>query len=252
MISAKDNLSEFTEARLYELENKWSADDEFYLAFAKRQGGPLLELACGTGRLAEAVARSGLEVFGLDLAEPMLRVARQRAQGLPITLLLADMTSFALAQPAQAALMTGHAWQMLLTPEDQRRCLASLHQALRPGALFAFETRNAAATDFGPPGQMELWRSFQDPRGVWVDTFTASLFDPVTKIESVEMERRWRDGSRLWPSRIQLKYSDPDVLDALLAEAGFAVEERYGDFHGQAFTPQSAEIVTVARRLPAR
>ena len=70
------NLQEFTKPALYDAENQWDADDDFYLALAQRVGGPVLDVACGTGRLARAMAQSGLQVTGMDIMPVMLEWAR--------------------------------------------------------------------------------------------------------------------------------------------------------------------------------
>jgi ubiquinone/menaquinone biosynthesis C-methylase UbiE len=50
------NLQEFTNPVLYDAENRWAADDDFYLALTQQVGGPVLDVACGTGQLARAIA----------------------------------------------------------------------------------------------------------------------------------------------------------------------------------------------------
>jgi 2-polyprenyl-3-methyl-5-hydroxy-6-metoxy-1,4-benzoquinol methylase len=69
------NLQEFTNPALYDAENQWDADDAFYLALAQRVGGPVLDVACGTGRLARAMAQRGLQATGLDIMPVMLEWA---------------------------------------------------------------------------------------------------------------------------------------------------------------------------------
>ena len=68
-------------ARLYDHFNAWAACDDFYLEQALAQGGPVLDLGCGTGMLASRIASEGLQVFGADPALAMLRVARSRPGG---------------------------------------------------------------------------------------------------------------------------------------------------------------------------
>jgi 2-polyprenyl-3-methyl-5-hydroxy-6-metoxy-1,4-benzoquinol methylase len=70
------NLQEFTNPVLYDAENGWGADDDFYLDLAQRVGDPVLDVACGTGRLTRAIAQEGLHVTGMDIMPAMLERAR--------------------------------------------------------------------------------------------------------------------------------------------------------------------------------
>src|SRR6476646_2399615 len=67
---------EYTGAEEYDHENVWGAADDFYLALAKEIGGPVLDVASGTGRLTRASAAAGIETVGIDLGREMLDRAR--------------------------------------------------------------------------------------------------------------------------------------------------------------------------------
>src|SRR6188474_2001662 len=58
-------------------------DVGFWRTVARREGGPILERGCGTGRLLAPMARACGGVVGVDRSEPMLKRARLRARGLP-------------------------------------------------------------------------------------------------------------------------------------------------------------------------
>ena len=75
-----NTLDEYDDPVMYDIENRWAADDDFYLEIAQQVGGPVLDVACGTGRLTRAIAEAGIEVVGTDLSLPMLNHARQRSQ----------------------------------------------------------------------------------------------------------------------------------------------------------------------------
>jgi SAM-dependent methyltransferase len=79
-------------APFYDLDLEGIEDDiTMYREIATRQAGPVLELGCGTGRVALALARAGLAVVGVDYSAAMLDVARGESQGLPLRLIQADM-----------------------------------------------------------------------------------------------------------------------------------------------------------------
>ncbi|MDD4774789.1 MAG: class I SAM-dependent methyltransferase, partial [Eubacteriales bacterium] len=90
-------------AWLYDLDNRdhLSADIPFYLEYAKKQNGEILELGCGTGRVALALAAGGLHVTGLDLSQPMLDIFRDKLSARPeyadkINLVYGNMRNFRL------------------------------------------------------------------------------------------------------------------------------------------------------------
>ena len=56
------------------------AEIPFFVKQAQLAGGPVLEVACGTGRITLPIARAGLDVTGLDVSRPMLELARRKAE----------------------------------------------------------------------------------------------------------------------------------------------------------------------------
>jgi 2-polyprenyl-3-methyl-5-hydroxy-6-metoxy-1,4-benzoquinol methylase len=72
-----DGSEVYWDGRHYDAFNQPYQDDlKFYLAEARKARGPVLELACGTGRLTIPLRKKGVDITGLDLAAPMLEVAR--------------------------------------------------------------------------------------------------------------------------------------------------------------------------------
>jgi 2-polyprenyl-3-methyl-5-hydroxy-6-metoxy-1,4-benzoquinol methylase len=100
---------------------------------AHRFGGPILEVAAGTGRILIPLAKSGYEVAGLDQSGAMLQVAREKAQRDPqtasrIQLVEGDMRGFT-AAAVLLALIPARAFQHVIEPEDQRRMLRCVSTA---------------------------------------------------------------------------------------------------------------------------
>ena len=67
-----EGLREYGDAEAYDLENPWSASDDFYQDLAGQTGGPVLDAGCGTGLLALTIARTGILVTGLDVTPEMI------------------------------------------------------------------------------------------------------------------------------------------------------------------------------------
>lgn len=247
---AEDNLEEFQNPEDYDLEyGTYEPQGPFYETVAARTGGPIVDVACGTGRIAIPLARLGYSVAGVDLAAPMLAHARRKSQGLDIEWQLADCRDFKLDRPFALALMSGNAFQACLTDTDQAALLAAVRRNLREGGHFAFEARNPRAEDLTGYATEAFWHSFTDRLGRTINVSLIETYDAAKAVLTCEVIRRVRGGSGE-PSRatIRIRYTAPDELNRRLAAAGFAVEEQYGWFDRSPLTAESRSIVTVARK----
>lgn len=250
MNTEHDNLEEFNEPELYDLEfGGWEPQGPFFESVARQQGGPVLDIACGTGWLAIPLARAGLAVTGVDIVPAMLARAQEKSEGLPIRWLEADCRTLDLGERFALATMTGHAFQSFVTAADQASLIASVHRHLEPGGLFAFDTRNKRPADIEVDGSEGFWHSFKDAEGRDVDVSLIEHWDPATQLLQCTTIRRWRDRSRAdQTKRIDIRYVDASELNRTLAATGFTVEAQFGDWDRSPVTADSPEIITLARR----
>ena len=79
-LKPNDSLDIYSDPIMYDLESCHTTDNPFYLELARQCGGPVLELACGTGRVSIPLAEAGFAVTGLDASPPMVEAARQIVQ----------------------------------------------------------------------------------------------------------------------------------------------------------------------------
>jgi SAM-dependent methyltransferase len=115
----------------------YAADLPLWEELAERHGDPILELGCGTGRVALHLARRGYEVIGLDRDRELLDVLEERADGLNLTGLCADARDFELPRQVGLVLAPTHLLQLLPDQAQRLECLRSIARALRPGGLAA-------------------------------------------------------------------------------------------------------------------
>ncbi len=242
---------EYDDAALYDAENGWGPDDDFYRGLAAGTGGPILDLACGTGRLARALAADGHRVVGLDLAPAMIARARALDPDGRVDWHEGDAAGFALGQRFRLIIMTAHAFQHLIGEPAQSALFDCVARHLAADGLFAFETRNPGRQDYADGSDFKLWRRFTDPARGPVEVWVASDFEPVTGVDRVTLVRRFADGAER-RSAATLQFTDALTLDLRLAAAGLAVAARFGDFGGEPFVAGSPEIVTLARPMAAR
>jgi methylation protein MtfA len=112
---------------------------------ARAAGGRILELACGSGRIAVPLARAGVEVVGLELGEDMLRVLGKRLQPEPeevrarVVPVQGDMTDFDFGQRFGLVVLGATSICLLHTPQARERMFACVARHLRPDGRFLFD-----------------------------------------------------------------------------------------------------------------
>ena len=238
--------TEYLDGADYDRRNPWLADDDFYLTLARRLSGPVVDLGCGTGRLARALAEAGGEVTAVDAAPAMLERARALDPLGRVQYHEDDIRTLRLERHFGLAVMTGHAFQHLLTEADQRQALYRITALLKPSGCFAFDLRNLPAQDFAAPGRFRMSDRFTDPAGHSVTIEVAPHWHEPSGIATYYL-RRQIDGRIVRRSKARLRYTTPSALDRLLEEAGLDVVERYGDWPDQPFRPDSPELITLCR-----
>ncbi len=126
----------------------------WYKKFAHRTGGPVLELACGTGRLLTSIAKEGYEIVGIDLSTNMLHLARGRTSQLPpevkkrIQLYNMNMSDFQLKRKFGLIFIADNSFRVLKTKEQQLSCLKCVYHHLRPDGKFLMTERRFDPTKF--------------------------------------------------------------------------------------------------------
>lgn len=220
-------------------------DINFYRRLAREAGGPVLDVGCGTGRVAAALAADGHDVVGIDLSAPMLRLAERRREGLPaevaarISLLRGDMATFALAREFPLVVTPSRVFQFMLTPEAQRQALSALRAHLRPGGRLVLDLfdplldRVVPSTD-SPTGCIEVVHPTTGNRVTW--QVTARNPDPARQLIVDDWAASEIDASggviRTDTERLTLRWSLRSEMRLLFEIAGLEVVADYGDFKG--------------------
>ena len=259
-----DNLEEFADPVDYDRRDSSDTGVAFYAALARETGGPVLEIACGTGRVAIPIARQGFAVTGLDIVPGMLERAREKSAGLPVRWVEGDARLFDLGERFRLIYLTGNAFQAFVTNADQEALLGRGRAHLHDEGMFAFETRNprwrgletggeeyeGLFVDLETRAEREARPPYTDAHGREVRESRTRTYDHVAQVLHWTSHRHWREGGkeRTKTTRTALRYTFPQELSALLHYNGFAVERRYGDWDLQPLTAASPSIIVVCRK----
>ncbi len=256
MTEATDVFDDPLLASVYDDLDPWAASDEFYLELAREIGGAVLDLGCGTGRLACRIAAEGLEAVGADPAEGMLGVARSRPGTEAVTWVQSDAQNLRLARRFDLITMTGHAFQALLSDADALAVLETAAHHLKPDGQFVFETRNPAKRAWLSWTPDQTREVVQTPAQGRVEAFYDAAAEAGaepgaetdTGIVGIAQHCRFLDQGLERIGRSRIRFIERDHLAGLLARAGLAAAAWYGDWYRGAFTPTSEEIIAVTRR----
>ena len=235
-----------------------AGDVAFYEQLAREAGGPVLELGCGTGRIALALAERGLDITGIDVSDGMLTLARRKAAACPafvrdhLALINQDMRHLNLGRRFGLAFVPFRSFQHLLTIDQQQQSLQAIRRHLEPTgrlALHLFHPRLDLLIDAkiilpGPSGSdpetgrryvgRVLQTSFdhlnQVRRDLWLYTEIGTNGEVLAE-DTREMALRW---TYRWE------------LHHLLKLCGLAVEGEYSDFARSA-PAYGKELILVVR-----
>ena len=210
------------------------------LARLAGNGGRALELGIGTGRLALPLAARGVGVVGLDSSAAMLERLRAKPGANAIELHCGDMAAALPAGPFALVFVAVNTLFNLTTDRAQRSCVDAVAKQLVPGGHFVIEAF-VPATDVG--GDHVEVRTLTDERVVLSVTRTDAAAQ-LTKGNDVELTDA--GGVRLRPWSI--RWASPAQLDAICADSGLVLENRYGGWSMETFDADSIEHVSIYRR----
>lgn len=227
---------------------------DFYVTLARETNGPVLDIACGTGRILLPCLQAGVDIEGLDLFEPMLNTLRAKAASLNLSPRLhqADMSDFSLARCYQLIMIPFNAIIHNMTQEAQIRCLKLCRQHLLPGGRLTFDTFFPSLEIVGAPENSRVLEG-EIPHlqtGLPIRMYDTRSFDRVAQVQHSlnEIELLSADGSvqTVHRSEVSSRYIYKHEMALLLRVAGFARWEICGDFDGRPLTRENDAMVVTA------
>ncbi|MEP1123143.1 MAG: class I SAM-dependent methyltransferase [Ilumatobacter sp.] len=202
-------------------------------------GGPAVEFAIGTGRIALPLTARGVTVSGMDISERMLAELRSKPGADAIDTIVGDMTSTVMRGDASLVYLVYNTIGNLRTQAQQVACFRNAAAHLRPGGRFVIETGVPKLHQL-PPGQ--TIRPF-----AWTDDHLG--FDEyVDSVGQILVSHHYRfDGDRVDRITGAFRYVWPSELDLMAQLAEMEFESRWADWDRSEFTADSPSHVSVWR-----
>jgi SAM-dependent methyltransferase len=227
---------------------------DFYVALAREANGPVLDIACGTGRILLPCLQAGVDIEGLDLFEPMLKTLRAKATALGLAPRLhhADMSDFSLPRRYGLLMIPFNAFIHNMTQEAQIHCLQLCREHLLPEGRLTFDTFFPSLKIIGTPEKTRVLEGeMPHPQtGLPIRMYDTRTFDRVAQVQhSVnDIELLAADGSvqTVHRSEVSSRYIYKQEMALLLRVAGFARWEIWGGFDRRPLTREDDAMVVTA------
>jgi SAM-dependent methyltransferase len=249
-----DYMSLYSDARRYDFAlGAYATGDflDFYRRQIARYGEPVLELACGSGRLTIPLAKGNLNITGLDIFEPMLDLAKSKASesGVNVRFLQGDIRSFELGEKFRFILIAAQSLSHLHTRQEVEDCLACVRRHLAEDGRFLIELFNPSFRFLArDPGQRYSVETYEDPvEGTRVFVTEETRYDSSTQINHIKWFFRGEGSDEEAVLSFEMRQFFPQEIDALVWYNSFLIEHKYGSHREEQFSSEALKQLIVCR-----
>lgn len=234
------------DAQFYDLDNRDNvkADIPFYIDYASKIKGDILELACGSGRITTQLAEAGHQVWGLEYSEQMLEQFRNKIKKLPqktadkINVIQGDMSNFSLNRKFPFIILPARSFQLLYEEEKENACLKCVYDHLTDDGHFIIDIGNFVIDENNWVNDEEVfdWGN--------TDPATGYIVCRTHKKKEIDKDRKiiyphknyyiLKDGKLIntIKKRSPWKYFTAEKIKNLLTSNGFRIIEELGFYDG--------------------
>ncbi|MGC4062772.1 MAG: class I SAM-dependent methyltransferase [Aquabacterium sp.] len=240
------DMDVYEDAAFYDAEfAQRNHDADFFLQQSLKIGGPVLEVACGTGRITLPIAKHGIKIVGLDVTLPMLDVARRKAKdaSLDIAWLHQDCRDIQVQDSFKLIFSATNAMQHLHDGLSINAFLQSAKRALRPGGTLILDVFNPNLHKLARASSTRyLHKTVSDEGGIPMRVEASSRYDSATQVLVFDLYYM-REDKCIRTKKVSMRCFFPEELMALCAFNGLKVRHRYGDYDMSPFTSNSPKQI---------
>lgn len=206
----------------------------------------VLDLCCGQGRHSIALAKTGIDVTGVDLSEEMLAIASTSANEANVRLALrqADMRHLpdGFENQFDAVINMFTSFGYLESEEDDQQVLHQIAKALKPGGKLLMDLLNREWVIIN--NEEYDWHQHQDGRII----LEHRQLDLQTSTNHLTYTEILPDGTRREMSDLHMRLYTLTELTKMLTTAGLTLETVYGGFRGEKYSVNTRRMIVIASR----
>jgi SAM-dependent methyltransferase len=236
-------------------------DLPFYLDLAEQSRGPVLEVACGTGRVLLPIARKGIEICGVDNSQSMLNVLKENLAREPeevrqrVKVEEGDMRTFRLNRKFPLVMIPFRPMQHMCTVEDQVAALKTAAAHLTESGILAFDVFypkfDMIWAKVGEEVPEMEWASASDPTKIVRRFFRKDSIDKINQIFNFTfIFRTYQSGELIQEETepFRLCYYTYPHLRALFHLAGLEPTAEYGSFSKTPLDNTAEQMIFLLRK----
>lgn len=239
--------------RHYDLTNRDIVEDiPFYINQVKKYGEPVLELACGTGRITIPLAEQGILITGLDITDSMLAQAKKKAadKGLNIEWIKSDCRDFNLNRKFNLIFIPFNTIAHLHGQGNIESCFSCVKQHLADKGRFIIDIFNPSLQVLTrDPSKRYPVTEYPDPDGRGKVVITENnVYDRDTQINRIKWYYRIGDRTEETMEELNMRIFFPQELDLLLHYNGFTMEAKFGNYDEIPFDSSSPKQILICHK----
>ncbi len=235
----------------YDLIYSDTYDLEFYLNEAKKVTGPILEVACGTGRIYLKILKEKIDITGVDLSQKMLNLLVKKANSMNLKpkIVKGDMRDFDLGKKFKLIFLPYRSFLHMLNDQDRIKALNNFKKHLDKDGKLILHTYNPSKFE------LELTKGFHhleseklkaaDGTPYGLDWYLD--YDDKKKIAHFKIELNEENGL-VHTYTMDISYLSPQKLRKQLIECGFSQIKEYCGFEYGVVDNSCKELIWIVKK----
>ncbi len=250
MMCDQSSKSMFYDGRFYDMifassyrHATQSQDISFWRSMILRYGSPVLELACGTGRISAELATEGFNFTGIDISESMLKTAQEKSQ--VVKFIQADVRNFELQTQFPLIIFPYDTLTHLPTVQDVSECLNCIRKHLKVNGHFIIDLKNPyyIFDILQNPDRVDFYSKFLDPEdGSQIEIKRRRFYDPWNQIHTMTL-MFYRDQVKFSQENLELRIFWPQEIIQILQDNHFQVVQTWGDYQHGPYDTNASHLI---------